>query len=373
MPRLISRSTYEYTTALLRKALGIGYVMPGGTCPEDVLDICLDGGVSALTCAAAEGCVPEGMMAKWRRSVDESRWCAERRKYVEGRLMDLYGPNGVEMLILKGSSIARLYPEPGLRECGDIDICLFGGYDRGISLLEAHGIEVDREEEPRHACFQVDGFRVENHHPDSVAVFSMPDELLGDLPRGFIRGLADGSKAGLELQDGGYWFPDKEMLAVQTLSHIHHHFLQDRELRLRSVVDWYLCLKNLGAPSETVREYVREMGLTRFFNLFTAAVATILGVDLSDFTWAPEKKRDVKILVRKVIVIPWDSRTIPHRMNRIKVFWWGWKFVSCSRFERRWRITDFMVRRHRLRPIAGFFVGIWKKLANFARKIGTKP
>jgi len=40
------------------------------------------------------------------------------------RLIPLLRSGGVEPLLVKGWSVARLYPEPGLRPCGDIDLCV---------------------------------------------------------------------------------------------------------------------------------------------------------------------------------------------------------------------------------------------------------
>jgi hypothetical protein len=40
------------------------------------------------------------------------------------RLLPLLRAGGVEPLLVKGWSVARLYPEPGLRPCGDLDLCV---------------------------------------------------------------------------------------------------------------------------------------------------------------------------------------------------------------------------------------------------------
>lgn len=53
----------------------------------------------------------------------------------------VFAENGIRLLLLKGLGLSRNYPVPAHRECGDIDIYLFGASDEGDRLLLQMGAQ----------------------------------------------------------------------------------------------------------------------------------------------------------------------------------------------------------------------------------------
>jgi hypothetical protein len=64
------------------------------------------------------------------------------------RLLAILRAGGVDPILMKGWAVARLYPEPGLRPHGDIDLCVHPTQRRALTrvlaLPEAQGFDVDR-------------------------------------------------------------------------------------------------------------------------------------------------------------------------------------------------------------------------------------
>ena len=57
----------------------------------------------------------------------------------------LQGELSLPTVVVKGSSLARLYPRPELRECGDNDLYTGTDTERIGALMETRGIAVDRK------------------------------------------------------------------------------------------------------------------------------------------------------------------------------------------------------------------------------------
>ncbi|TVR75540.1 MAG: hypothetical protein EA408_00195 [Marinilabiliales bacterium] len=97
-----------------------------------------------------------GLSAK--RIEDRNRRQVEALK----ELIAVFRKEGIELLLLKGLGLSESYPRPAHRECGDMDIYLFGDYEKGNRLIEDLGIEVKRKS-PKHSAFFFKGIPVDNH------------------------------------------------------------------------------------------------------------------------------------------------------------------------------------------------------------------
>ena len=75
----------------------------------------------------------------------------------------VYDTLGVDTVVVKGSSLARCYPSPLHRECGDNDVWF--PHDLGLQVddfLRRHGVSIDTRD-PRHSSFIFDGVPFESH------------------------------------------------------------------------------------------------------------------------------------------------------------------------------------------------------------------
>lgn len=78
------------------------------------------------------------------------------------KLAARFSEEGLRMLLLKGLGLSRDYPIPEHRECGDIDIYLYGQSDKGDRILHEIG-HTSKFDVPKHSEYVWDGVLIENH------------------------------------------------------------------------------------------------------------------------------------------------------------------------------------------------------------------
>ncbi len=120
-----------------------------------------------VLCVARDGLVQmpgisRELLLRWELSVQKLEARNRKQRAVIKELVALFNENGIEMLLLKGIGLSELYPDPYHRESGDIDIFLFGDYEKGNKVIEESGIEVEKEGS-KHSKFYFKGVPVENH------------------------------------------------------------------------------------------------------------------------------------------------------------------------------------------------------------------
>ena len=113
---------------------------------------------------------PMGIMAKWMAHADRIEQSNRVMNETVAKLYGHFASAGVEAVLQKGQGVAAMYPEPLLRECGDIDL-YFLGHD-GVSDPLAGIDGAVRERQPDDSwSYVVDGIIVE-HHTDLLDIQS---------------------------------------------------------------------------------------------------------------------------------------------------------------------------------------------------------
>lgn len=134
---------------------------------QGLIDQAAHQGVLALAYDALPKGKPISGLAKelhirWGLSVQRMEDRNRRQREALKELVGLFRSEGIEVLLLKGLGLSEDYPQPDHRECGDLDIFLFGDYEKGNKIVEKQGIEV-RREGTKHSTFFFKGIPVENH------------------------------------------------------------------------------------------------------------------------------------------------------------------------------------------------------------------
>lgn len=183
--------------------------------------------------------------------------------------------NGIPAVILKGDSVAALYPTPDLRVAGDID-CLIdeaalpkvGAHliDRGFTACETHS--------QHHAVYKKEGCEIELHR----SVSGLPD---GEMREKVAAYLADTLAASTLSEINGECFPVASDFhqALILLLHMQQH-MREGGLGLRQMCDWALFVAK-GLKEETVPRLIaalHEVGLYRFAAAVTLAAVRHLGL-----------------------------------------------------------------------------------------------
>lgn len=174
--RIVYKGINENNQTLLRLVrIGSGLdsaisdtILPDSPNWQSLYPIALHQGVSAILLDAI-GLLQEDvrpakpMLLQWIGQATMMERMYARHKERIASLAELYGQQGIRMLLLKGYGCSLCYPKPEHRPTGDIDVYLFGRQDEADILVEKQlGIKVHREYH-KHSTFNYGGVEVENH------------------------------------------------------------------------------------------------------------------------------------------------------------------------------------------------------------------
>ena len=97
---------------------------------------------------------PQGDIAiSWTLSAERTRFHFNHQAEVLNTITAKADEEGLRWILIKGMSLARLYPVPSSRACGDIDICFPNNYEKGNVLLGNPNATMDG----KHAEIVIDG------------------------------------------------------------------------------------------------------------------------------------------------------------------------------------------------------------------------
>lgn len=223
-----------------------------------------------------EDALPTQQLLAWQKKTVAILRRNDKLAAVESELCAFAKGQGIRLVILKGSSVAHLYPSPELRMCGDID-CLVGEADlpRVCTYLREQGFEsLTHRADARDFGFLRDGCHVEVHR----AVAGLPQGKIGQALAAF---LADTVPCAVHahIRDYDFLAPAPAHQAVILLLHMQEHMHQGG-LGLRQVGDYALFLsKEMTAEvAKELRPLLAECGLLRFAATLHLALVRHLGV-----------------------------------------------------------------------------------------------
>lgn len=203
------------------------------------------------------------LWSKWMAYAQNIAAQSKHKREVVMKMGGWLAEDGLSTMIIKGFSLAVLYPQPDLRECGDIDIYSGEDYAAVNACLEKHGLQIGRED-GHHVHVNIDGISVEHH----FALHNSRVKHGMEGPTEVLRQLAATGRRPTSLP--GIYFPNPTFTALFTAWHAHKHFLAEK-IELRHVIDWALALRQLS-DEETwmVREVKYGSPWGRFADTLTA-------------------------------------------------------------------------------------------------------
>jgi hypothetical protein len=204
---------------------------------------------------------------------------AHKRQVVE-KIGGWLSEEGLTTTIVKGFSLAALYPNPNLREFGDIDIFSGADYEAVNACFRKHGIEVGKPD-GHHAHIKVDGVSVEHHFAFSNS--RVRNGLQG--PEAELQRLAAIGQRSTSI--AGICFPCPAFTFLHTGWHAYQHFLQEK-IQLRHVIDCAVTLWQL--PEEDAEAVNAVKGNTPWGRLLDTLTAIALHRFGLPQEWFPEKE-----------------------------------------------------------------------------------
>lgn len=180
--------------------------------------------------------------------------------------------DGLNAVILKGQGIAQDYgPIASLRQPGDIDVWIKGGYETVCEyVLRSHPTD-DVAYHRFHYDF-FDDTEVELHHRPTLMRNLFDDRKLAKWYNSFD------ADSFVYLEDMGFAVPPMEFNRVFILTHIYRHFLFEG-IGLKQVIDYYYVLKSCTEFPDHTNQILKDLRLKRFAEAMMWILHEIFGLE----------------------------------------------------------------------------------------------
>ena len=276
---------------LLNKALGIPWkgtiVYPEGQ--DDwvkLLELATEQRMLPLVVSQFD-CIPEEFRPKGKPivpSVIFAEQLVEKSKVrvdLMRRLAMMFQERGLDVMFLKGWSLAVRYPDPELRVFSDIDYYLFGLQKEGEDVLAAEGITVSPYYH-HHTQATWKGVLLESHYDFLDRENHACNRILDDA----LKSLADseGHSTRMDLGDSAIenaYRMTPTMEAIFLMRHMSAHFMA-AGMELRQLYDWVLLLQRDGDKVDwgQVKALYEQSGMMSFARIVSWLVREKLAVSL---------------------------------------------------------------------------------------------
>lgn len=266
---------------------------------------------------------------QWVLNVEQIEKRYNKQKRLIGQLAAFYQEHGIRMMLLKGYGLSLLYPMPAHRECGDIDIWLYGDQERADRLLkEEKGVKIDPDKH-HHTTFTIGGIMVENHY-DFLNVHSHRSNR--EIEAELKRLAAEEPCEEIKVEGATVWLPSPNFNALFLLRHAAAHFAA-AEIGLRHLVDWAVLLKHHAACIDWtwLDRLCRYHHMDRFLYAITALSIDHLGLSTEGLPTIP-RNRELEEEILNEIISPRFAEKMPeqgivHRLLFRYRRWWAnrWK------------------------------------------------
>ena len=236
---------------------------------------------------------PVQLLLSWATEVEAIRGMNGLMNKEAARLTRLFTDAGRKNAILKGQANARLYPDPTLRQSGDIDIWVEGGRDSinrllvDMGMIEKPALEFGRFWHHAHLERTKDGIMAEVHYRPASGNPYKGKELQDFLNREILSA---------QMVPEGFYAPSIKFALVMQLSHLQQHFYSGG-LGLRQYIDYYILLKNSTAEvRREVAQAIRGLGMVHACSAVMWVLQQVLGLERDLMLCAPCAWRGRRLL-----------------------------------------------------------------------------
>ncbi len=226
-------------------------------------------------------------------------WMVERTKAVRrNALMDQrarelterFAADGLRAVVLKGQGVGRLYPDPSLRQSGDIDLWVPGGREAVLTYLKGR-VPLRRPVYHHIEAKFFEDVEVEVHYLPAFLYNPFRNRKLQAF---FEERLQPGHLAGGD--DLGFYYPDPAFDAVFSLVHISKHIINEG-VGLRQVMDHHYIMQALSPEQQgIVRTMAERLGFVPLAEALTHVETRLFGSPGCPDLFAPASKRGERLL-----------------------------------------------------------------------------
>lgn len=214
----------------------------------------------------------------------------------------------IRIYVIKGQTLAALYPDPELRQSGDIDfLCHPEDWEKALALIEALKIKIEATNSEKHVEWERDGVQYEMHRMLTKFAYPKHQRYWDRVVMPEV--LASNDSVGIRTQDPTLLHQTEYSYAVPilpptinvlyTFVHIFYHLIIEG-IGLRQFCDWAMLLKQQVKGEERLmsnrsctfdalllEKHLEGIGLKKAF--------TGLGALLTDYMGFPEESFPLEI------------------------------------------------------------------------------
>ena len=189
---------------------------------------------------------------------------------------------GIRIWVVKGQTLAQLYPEPKSRSCGDIDfLCHPDDWDKAVAYFaDKHHVVFDAPVTPKDEEFTLGGIKYEMHRT-LVMLSSLSHQSYWDT---VVMDEILASDESIEICGVRVPVLPPTINALYVFAHIFGHFISEG-IGLRQFCDWALVRKHYKNRIDVARleAHLEGIGLKKAFIGFGAILTDYLGLPSEDF------------------------------------------------------------------------------------------
>lgn len=253
---------------------------------QTILGVMLDG----IERLPADQKPPELLMLEWFGLVNRVESANERRLKRTLELAAKFSSAGFENCVLKGVAMARYYPHPSRRQCGDIDLWTFGRRNEVMAWIRSQWTV-------GHRTWHNVGTEIFDDVP--VEVHFHPGWLWNPWHNRklqmFFNRYRDGHR--LEIDHKSEEKSDFNVMPVEfdvvySLVHTYRHLIAEG-VGLRHVVDYFYILKESRVERRELRgvfEDIKSVGLGKFCAAMMWVMKEVMGVSDEMLLCEPNEK-----------------------------------------------------------------------------------
>lgn len=298
---------------------------------DELMDYCAPQGILAWVwdsvCKLPQSQKPARIQSiNWALSAQEIWDTSEKQVNVLKQIIEKCDNNHIRVLLLKGIGLSNLYPKPESRSCGDIDIYLFGDYEKGNMILGNNHFE----ETALHSELIYDGVTVENHKmlifPNTKTKKSVGNYLLDRLDQTCL------------MENGYYVFspiPNLVYLLMHTLNHISYVYTLPI-ISIRNLVDlaMFVYKNQSNLPPQTCYQVLKTLKMDKSFEMVICLSELLLDVDLSRYHYGLISNKDIELIQKFFLKLVFDKYV--ESSNVLENSRWLWnryrKLLPISRY-----------------------------------------
>lgn len=294
------------------------------------------------------------ILVEWHVSSMENHQAYKLRIYNMREMAQLFEEEGMDVMFMKGATLAQLYPNPEWRVFSDIDYYLYGKSEQGIEVMARHGIE-NSEYYHHHTQASLNNVLLENHYDFVERVNHKCDVILDDALKALAEKEGHSVKAtflGDDVKNAYLMTPT--MNAIFLMRHMSAHFVSET-VPLRMLYDWALFLKKYAGEVDWnyVMTLYEKSGMMKFVGIIMAILKNHLEFECEACSVELGARTDAERVWESIInppaPDPYDKFTLRYYLFEAKTF-----------FANRWK--------HELVYSGESFVGLFFKYAWLAVK-----